>query len=232
MGRGVLGVLSGLGFALITGIGAGVASANPDFAIGQPTHGGTACPEGTVSKVFSPDHTVLALFFDNFEVTTEGKQKQATGTCNIQIPLGVKPGHRITGLTIDYRGYAYIPEGGKGKFVSKYVLGPKQFSTEDISFPGGWDDDFEMTHEFAQPEKKLKVKKWKWMLKNKFLCNEKVQFKIENTLHVQKLLPMGDDEAYGAIDSADVSPSVRIGLLTEPCPNGPNNLNLLTLIKP
>ncbi len=221
MGRGVLGVLSGIALFSALGFGTGAASADPDQAIGQPKTSGNGCPDGTVSTIFSPDHSVLSLLFDSFEVTTAENKKHAFGNCNIIIPLNVKPGHRITGLTIDYRGYAFIPEGGKGRFVSRYEIGPKMVSAEDVTFPGGWDDDFLLTHEFTQPEKPLKLKKFKWMLKHKFLCNEKVKFRIENRFHVEKEKFKSEEEAFGALDSADVAPSVQVGLVTEPCPNKP-----------
>lgn len=175
-------------------------------AIGEPTVGGSGCPAGTVSSSFAPDHTVLTIFFDDYIAETEEKQKKAVASCLIGLPMDVPTGHRVTGVSVDFRGYAYVPKGGKGRFRAKYKINGKGAGNHQTKFASNFDDDFIATHAFTHPPQS-----------NKFKCGESVNLSIDTELWVQKKKPKQDDEAYAALDSADIVPGIQVVLNTHPC---------------
>ncbi len=218
MGRGFAGSLCA--FSLLAVVAPRALHAE-EVILGMPTYGGSACPSGTVSTVLAPDQSVMSIFFDAYEVETTENKKSATGNCKLHVPITVPKGRRVVGVSIDYRGYAYVPGGAKGKFQTAYQIKDKKFAAIDMPFVGPFDDDFLIEDQISRPEKPVKPKK-NWM-KHDFKCQESVTLKIDTQLTMQKPTPKTEEEAYAALDSADLGASVTFGVVTEQCPPGPGS---------
>src|SRR4051794_19530380 len=87
-----------------------------DIRLGQPGYGGTGCPGGSVSATLSPDKKSLSLIFDQFVATAGGNSGRAIDrkTCNIAVPVHIPQGISISVIDVDYRGYIFLPSGGRG----------------------------------------------------------------------------------------------------------------------
>lgn len=98
--------------------------------LGVPGYGGNGCPAGSASVTLSPDYTALSILFDNYIAEAGGNtgRRLDRKSCNISIPVHVPQGYSVSLFSIDYRGFASIPYGGRGVFRAEYfwagVRGP------------------------------------------------------------------------------------------------------------
>lgn len=88
----------------------------------KPKLGGTGCPEGTIGASISPDAKTISLLFDNYiaEAGQSSGVKRDIKNCTVQLPIEVPAGYQMTIVKLDYRGYNFIPEGGRTRYVTMY----------------------------------------------------------------------------------------------------------------
>ena len=105
-------------------VGASSAHAQNGLQLGLPEHGGTACPQGTVSATVSPDGNEVSILFDQYVVEAGGSTGKSLDrkSCNIAIPVRVPQGYSVSIFQVDYRGFASIPYGGRGQFNVEYFF--------------------------------------------------------------------------------------------------------------
>jgi hypothetical protein len=115
--------------------------------LGQPSYGGSGCPQGTMSATLSPDSKTLSVIFDQFMSRADATTaKRVMNDCNMRIPVSVPAGYKVQATRIDYRGYAAAPKSGRGVLKVQYqmydssgsALG-KEIKRRKI-FPGPRDD--------------------------------------------------------------------------------------------
>jgi len=191
---GLVAILSGTAFAQ---------DAN-DIYLGEPDYGGSGCPDGTVSTILSDDAQSLSVLFDEYIAETDGKRRRARSSCNIAVPVHVPQGWSVSLIGIDYRGYAEIPNKGKGVFSVEYFFaghkGPKYSKT----FKGGYEDDFMIDND-------LLVGALVWSK-----CGTDVILRANTSLRTQKRKTT-DWEAYMALDSADFDAGILYKLQWRSC---------------
>lgn len=92
--------------------------------LGQPSYGGSGCPQGTASAILSHDYHSLSILFDNFVAEAGGynARRMSRKSCNVAIPLHVPQGYSTSIFKIDYRGFHNIPYGGYTKFAVEYFF--------------------------------------------------------------------------------------------------------------
>ena len=96
------------------------------FVIGEPVVEGNGCPDGSYAVVLSPDGTELSLLFSSFTAETDADHTFDFSNCNIAIPIDVPSGITVGLIGVDYRGLAYIPEGGLGVLSREYFFAGTQ----------------------------------------------------------------------------------------------------------
>lgn len=99
-------------------------SAFGELYIDDVAVGGNGCAQGTYDYVLSPDKTKISVLFDNYIAETDyhGGKKLDRKSCNIAISLNVPAGLQVSWVTLDYRGYVFVPKGARASFTSRYFF--------------------------------------------------------------------------------------------------------------
>lgn len=113
-----------------------------DVYLGQPVVRGSGCPRGTVSATLSPDKKTLSILFDRWQAITSPQQLFVRKSCNVAIPVHVPSGFSVSLFKYDYRGYAYVPQGGRGNFRVEYFFAGSQGPVVSRNFNPTFDRDF------------------------------------------------------------------------------------------
>ena len=120
--------------ALVT-LGASLTAQADSIYIGQPSFGGSGCPQGTVSATLATDAKSLSILYDAYTLDAGG----ATGkridrkSCNVAIPVHVPQGYSFSVFQFDYRGFNSLPTGAMSQFGVEYFFaggrGPRYSKT-------------------------------------------------------------------------------------------------------
>lgn len=90
-------------------------------SIGSFTHGGSACPAGSVAANISPDATALTIIFDNWVVEMDDTPAPVvTRQCRLDMKLVAPAGWRYAILGLDYRGFADLEAGARAEQTASY----------------------------------------------------------------------------------------------------------------
>ena len=68
---------------------------DPTFTFGDTTFFGSGCPEGTVQIIKSSDDQTVSVLFSEYIAETDGSTKRDRLSCNLAVPVDVKPGFSI-----------------------------------------------------------------------------------------------------------------------------------------
>lgn len=86
------------------------------------TYSGTGCPEGSVAANLAPDAQAVTLLFDSFAIDQSG-----TGTtskdCKVKLKLRMPSGWSVGIFAVDFRGYASLEQGVRGRQMAGYRFG-------------------------------------------------------------------------------------------------------------
>jgi hypothetical protein len=124
-------------------------SAEAQIRLGVPAYGGTGCPAGTASVSLTDDQSILSVLFDAFvaQAPLNGAQFDRK-SCNLRIPVSVGPGYQVALIAFDYRGFAAIPNGGRGQFEARYAyVGQARPAIFRKSFAAGRADNYSLKNE-------------------------------------------------------------------------------------
>ena len=88
--------------------------------VGEVRYRGNGCPDGTMRIVMAPDNLSFSVLFDKFVAETAPGVRPARDimTCDATVGFEVPAGMQMAITRVDYRGFAGIPEGGRGALVS------------------------------------------------------------------------------------------------------------------
>jgi hypothetical protein len=198
--------LFGLVAAAVCTLAPSLASAQV-LVIGLPQYSGTGCPQGSVSSVTTADRRTLSIMFSSFDVRTEQGRMMARTGCTLIVPVQVAGGQRINSMALDYRGYAYLALAQKAQFQYEYRVGDRSVSKEANEFTGPFDQNMVMSHPVPP---------------DAFACGGSYNVVIDVNLMLLKLSSNpSQEEAYGALDSADLAPLMQVHFDTVACPPPP-----------
>lgn len=113
--------------------------ASDSIEIGQISHGGNGCPQGSADVFLSPDNTEMLVHFHNYEAIAGGVQSSlARKACNMAIPLHIPEGLSVSLVKVDFYGEVSLPKkaevtfnaetffvGEKGVKISQTLVGRK-----------------------------------------------------------------------------------------------------------
>lgn len=188
---------------LISGAFATIAHAD-DIALGNPSYGGTGCPDGSASVSLSDDQKSLSILFDQFVAQAGGSTNLSMDrkVCNVAIPVHVPQGISVSVLAIDYRGFYDVPVGGKATFgVEYFFAGVKGPSFQKV-FAGPASSDYTITN-------KLQANALVWSA-----CGADVILRTNPSIRVQT---KANAEAQATVDSEDVSAAIVYKLQWKSC---------------
>lgn len=124
-------------------------SAQAQIRLGVPAYGGTGCPAGTASVSLTDDQSILSVLFDAFvaQAPLNGASFDRK-SCNLRIPVSVGPGYQVALIAFDYRGFAAIPNGGRGSFEARYAyVGQRRPAIFRKNFAAGRADNYSLKNE-------------------------------------------------------------------------------------
>ncbi len=125
-------------------------SAQAQIRLGTPSYGGTGCPAGSASVSLTSDQQILSVLFDSFvveapSVTGASFDRKA---CNLRILVSVGPGYQVALIALDYRGFAAVPNGGRGSFEARYAyVGQARPAIFRKNFAAGRADNYSLRNE-------------------------------------------------------------------------------------
>lgn len=200
--------MKGLLLSLLVGLFAVSANAADDIALGEPSYGGTGCPQGSVGITLSPDAKVLSMIFDSY-VAEAGKSAGKTihrQTCNLSVPIHVPQGFSVSVLKVDYRGYVMAPKGTQATFNVEYFLksfngsttGPK--ATKTFS---NFDNDYLISNQLA-----LSALVWS-------PCGEDVNLRVNSSMTART--DSKKQDVLATVDSVDVAGGIVYQLQWRSC---------------
>lgn len=189
--------------ALITLTGAVSYADGP--SLGNPGYAGSGCPSGTASVTLSPDYTALSILFDNYIVESGGNTGRTMDrkSCNISVPVHVPQGYSVSLIKIDYRGFAAIPQGGRGLFRAEYfwagIRGPDFIINRQEPYNGNF---------ILQDELEATAVVWS-------RCGQSIILRANTSTEIYT--NRYHDQAMLTIDSADISTGLLYHLQWKRC---------------
>jgi hypothetical protein len=179
----------------------------------KPLLGGTGCPEGTIAASITPDAKTISLLFDNYiaEAGNSAGVKRDIKNCSVQLPIEVPAGFQFTIVKLDYRGFNFVPEGGRARYVTMYTFldgeTKKQVGRRirrNFIFEGPLDEEYTISSDVAN--------KPIWSK-----CGKSMEFRLD-TRAIAVTNEEGED-VMATIDSIDASAgtSVEYHLLWKEC---------------
>lgn len=112
---------------------------------------GSGCPAGSVSGQLSSDLTTLTLLFADY-VAQAGSGVPPIDyrkNCQLNVKVRYPQGWQWSIFKADYRGYAYLPQGGDGTCKSTYYFsGSSQQMSSAVTLVGPYDNNYLKTDEF------------------------------------------------------------------------------------
>jgi hypothetical protein len=188
---------------LIAGSFAGVSYAD-DIALGDPSYGGTGCPDGSASVTLSPDQKSLSILFDQYFAEAGGSTNKSFDrkSCNIAIPVHVPNGISVSVLAIDFRGYNNLPTGGKTAFNVEYFFAGIKGPSYTKNFNGPLDDEYLI-------QNKLQATAFVWSE-----CGADVNLRTNSSIRVTT---KQNKEALATVDTQDVKAGIIYKLQFQSC---------------
>jgi len=172
-----------------------------DLPLGDPAF--PRCPIDDVDAVLSDDGSALSVLYTGYEVYVEEGRRRGRASCTMTIPVHVPEGKAVALVDADYRGFVEILERGTVRFSRRYKLGPKRTGWRHTAYRGVTEEDLELTDAVRL---KSHVRRD---------CGKDTTLRIETRVVVAK--PRRADDVFVALDSADVTGAMELGLTWEDC---------------
>jgi len=174
-------------------------------SLGTPGYAGSGCRAGTASVTLSPDFTALSILFDNYIGEAGGSTGKPMDrkSCNIAVPVHVPQGYSVSLIKIDYRGFAAIPQGGRGVFRAEYfwagVRGPDFLINRQEPYNGNF---------LLQDELIASAVVWS-------PCGQSINLRVNTSTEIYT--NRSREQAMLTIDSADISTGLLYHLQWRRC---------------
>lgn len=176
-----------------------------DVYLGKPGHAGSGCPSDTVSATLSPDKKSLSILFDDYLVEAGPSigKKMARKNCQLAIPVHVPNGFSVSLMSVDYRGYLFLPRRAQSVFTAEYFFAGIRGPRLQKRFRGGMDDDYMISE-------KLVILADSWSK-----CGEDVNLRIATSMRLRNTDRRED--AMATVDSIDMKSGILYKLQYRKC---------------
>jgi hypothetical protein len=193
---------------------------NELYFLDEITHGGTGCPQGSLSAVVSPDGDAVTVTFDEY-VAEVGPDTPpiVRKFCNINLPLHIPFGWQYSVVELDYRGYLYLDHHVYARQESTYYFqGQQNGPTLSSNWYGPEARDFAFT-DFVG----LETHNWSWSP-----CDEQRHLTVKTSMVLNNRY---NRHSFGYIstDSIDAEITHRYGLYWRRCGASPHSNDILNL---
>lgn len=180
---------------------------------------GDGCDMESVTVSLSPEAQELSFLFDSYiseigPASSQPFRNELIKNCRILINMNIPSGWQMAFKSVDYRGFASLPQRGSSAFHRLSVMqqGAPIVSLREAAMVGPMNDDYFLRAEIS-PQRLT----WSTCLSGR------TQVQIYSQLGVRKNLraePLRPEEALTiAIDSSDVSMKQSLGVEWRRCGN-------------
>jgi hypothetical protein len=109
---------------------------NVPYTLGKPTFFGSGCPKNTVAVIPSSDAKTFSVLLSDFDAKTTSKTTRERKSCNLAIPINVKPGFSVAINKFDYRGNVYVPNqpNSYAEFSAEYFFAGSRGPLADYKY--------------------------------------------------------------------------------------------------
>jgi hypothetical protein len=185
------------------------AATDSPFKLGTPTYFGSGCPKDSVAIITATDGQSVSVLFSGFGASTTSTLARDRKSCNLAVPVDVKPGIAVGVVKVDYRGNAYVPKGSGdayAQFDAEYYFAGQKGPVVTRKYYPGYNDNVLITNE-------VPVGAVVWSP-----CGASTNFRINSAVIAYKGT-MSKEDAQIAIDSVDatVQEGFRYYLTTRRC---------------
>lgn len=168
------------------------------FSLSTPTYFGSGCPSGSVKIVQPPgDSSTVTVLFSAYKALASGSTTRDRRSCNLAVPVTVKPGYSCGIFKVDYRGFADVPRGSSGgrgrpsaRFDAEYFFAGQRGPQKSRSFSDGYIGDFFESDSVG-------AEAWS-------PCGGSTNFRINTSLQAYKP-SRNDDDVNIVMDSEDIT---------------------------
>ncbi|GLD97855.1 hypothetical protein PINS_up006552 [Pythium insidiosum] len=171
-----------------------VHAAEPVFSFDAPTFFGSGCPAGSLEVITAADGQSVSMLFSQFAAATSGAATRERKSCNLAVPVTLKPGFSVGVYRVDYRGNAYVPSvrGAAVDFSASYFFAGATGPTYAKRWGPATDESILITN-------KLSVSAVVWSP-----CGAATTFRVNAAVTASKSSPRDADPQI-AIDTTDVT---------------------------
>jgi hypothetical protein len=188
---------------------AATSEATPVYKFGTPTFFGSGCPKNSVAVIPSTDGQSVSVLFSDYNAQTSQTLNRDRKSCNLAVPVDIKPGISIGIFRVDYRGNAYVPKarGASAQFDAEYYFAGQKGPVVTREYPAGFNDNIFITNQ-------IPVSAIVWSP-----CGASTNFRINSAVTALKNTARDGDEVQIAIDSVDatVENGFRYYITTRKC---------------
>ena len=173
--------------------------------LGNPSYGGTGCPQGSASASLSPDNQSLSILFDNYVAeagNSTGRQFDRK-SCNVSIPVHVPQGYSVSVFQVDYRGFNGLPAGGSSQFNVEYFFAGARGPSYSRRFYGALSSNYTVSNT-------LVASALIWSA-----CGKDVNLRTNSNMLVTT--NSNYDEAMATVDSVDIGANLIFHLQWRRC---------------
>ncbi|GLD97384.1 hypothetical protein PINS_up006068 [Pythium insidiosum] len=185
-------------------------TADLPFKLGTPTFFGSGCPADSVIVVPSTDGQTVSVLFSKYQALTKDDAVRERKTCNLAVPVDIKPGISIGVFKVDYRGNVYVPNKAehRAQFDAEYFFANARGPTVKQVYERGTSKDVYLTNEIG-------VGAVVWSP-----CGASTNFRINTALTAQKPAGQTGDNVQITMDTIDatVERGFRYFIVSRKCP--------------
>lgn len=175
----------------------------PKLELGTPIMIGSGCNKDNSAVTLSDDKTTLSILFSEYNTEAGGIQTTSRRTCNLRVPVRVPSGLSVSLLSVDYRGYNFLPPGASSLFHVEYFFAGRRGPVGDYRFPNSNRED-------GTPDPNTGVLDHDFYIGNKLTgvavnwspCGQPVTLAV-NT-YITATTNAAGDQATASVDSADI----------------------------
>merc|ERR1712232_587426 len=168
----------------------------PPYQFGNLTFFGSGCPTGTVQTITSSDSQTFSVIFSSYMSETSQTKRMVRTSCNLAVPVDVKPGYSIGIFKTDYRGFAEVPDTHRknyARFGAEYFFAGKKGPTVSKTFPSGSSEDFFISDDLVINSVVYSA------------CGASTVFRINTAITAYKKKKKEDNDVFIGIDTIDTT---------------------------
>lgn len=172
--------------------------------LGQTIFSGNGCRQDGSRATLSPDGRQISILFDNYSVQAGGFGGSTVDSknCDISVVAKVPHGFSVALFSIDYRGFAAVPYGGRLRFSADYNFAGKNSRRYSQEFVGPMNDNFNFRNEINS-----QINIWS-------ACGAEVILKTQSNLVAEA---SQSETVTGSLDSIDIQSGITYNFQYREC---------------